>query len=181
MATTRLMTAEEFARITEIGRFDLIDGELIQMSPAGGYQGEIASQVVRALLNHSDARQPGKVYTAEASFVLARNPDVVLAPDAAFVRAERLPPWEERAGFLQLAPDVAVEIVSPSDRMTQVRRKIAKYLEHGMPLVFMVEPRRRTVTAFRPGREPRVYREDDVLDGDDVLPGFRLPVADLFA
>jgi len=92
------MTVEEFARITELGRFDLIDGELIRMSPAGGLHGDVASQFVRALVDHSDERQPGKVYTAEASFVLGRDPDVVLAPDAAFVRAKRLPPLEERRG-----------------------------------------------------------------------------------
>jgi Uma2 family endonuclease len=174
------MTAEEFARITEIGRFDLIDGELIRVSPAGARQGEIASVFVVALVEQS-RRQPGRVYTAEASFILARNPDVVVVPDAAFVRAERLPPVEERSGFLPLPPDAAVEIVSPLDRMTAVRRKIAEYLDHGTPLVFMVEPRRRAVTAFRPGREPRVYGDGDVLDGEDVLPGFRLPVAQLFA
>jgi Uma2 family endonuclease len=180
MATPKLMTAEEFARITDIGRFDLIDGELISMSPAGGYQGEVASQFVRALLNHSDERQPGKVYTAEASFMLQRDPDVVLAPDAAFVRASRLPPLAERLGFLPVAPDLAVEIVSPSDRMTEVRRKISTYLMLGTPLVVMVEPRHCRVTLYRPGREPRVLHEGDVIDGDDVLPGFQLPVSKLF-
>jgi Uma2 family endonuclease len=179
MATTKLMTAEEFARITEIGRFDLIDGELISMSPAGGYQGEVASQFVAALVEHS-RRQPGKVYTAEASFILQRDPDVVLAPDAAFVRASRLPPLAERLGFLPVAPDLAVEIVSPSDRMTAVRRKISTYLMLGTPLVVMVEPRHRRVTLFRPGREPRVLHEGDMIDGDDILPGFQLPVAKLF-
>jgi Uma2 family endonuclease len=174
MATTKLMTAEEFALITDIGRFDLIDGELISMSPAGGYQGEIASQFVRALLNHSDEWQPGKVYTAEASFVLQRDPDVVLAPDAAFVRASRLPPLAERLGFLPVA------IVSPSDRMTAVRRKVATYLALGTPLVVMIEPRHRRVTIFRAGREPRVQHVGDVIDGDDVMLGFELPVAKLF-
>lgn len=181
MATTKLMTAEEFMQITEAGRFDLLYGELIRMSPAGGRQGEIAAQWVRALLNHADARQPGRVYTAEASFLLARDPDVVMAPDAAFVRAERLPPPEKRVSFLPLAPDVAVEIVSPSDRMPAVPRKVAAYLEHGTPLVFVVEPRRRTVTAHRADGSVRVYREGDEIDGGDVLPGFRLPVADVFA
>ena len=78
MATTRLMTADEFMRITELGRFDLIDGELIRTSPAGGRQGEVASQSVFALMVYAGETLPGKVYTAEASFLQARNPDVVL-------------------------------------------------------------------------------------------------------
>ncbi len=180
MATTRLMTAEEFARIDEDGRFDLLDGELIRMSPAGGRQGEIASVFVAALVAHARDRQPGKVYTAEASFMLARDPDVVMAPDAAFVRAERLPPPEERIGFLRIAPDLAVEIISPSDRRGAVRRKIAAYLAHGTPVVVAVEPRRRTVTVHRPGQLPTVLHEGDVLSVEDVLPGFHLPVAELF-
>ena len=181
MATTRLMTAEEFMRITEPGRFDLIDGELIRMSPAGGRQGEVASQFVFALTVYSRETLPGKVYTAEASFRLAHNPDVVLAPDAAFVKAERLPPLEQRLSFLPLAPDVAVEVVSPSDRMTDVRRKVAKYLEHGTPLVWVAEQRRRVVTAHHADGTVQEYREGDVLDGGDVLPGFRLAVAEIFS
>ena len=180
MTATKMMTAEEFAEITAIGRFDLIDGELICMSPAGARQGEVASQFVAALVEHARRRQPGKVYTAEASFKLAVNPDVVLAPDAAFVREERLPPTDERHGFLPLAPDLAVEIVSPSDQMPAVRRKIASYLAHGTPLFVMVEPRRRRVTVYGPGREPRLLREGDVIDGEDVLPGFRLTLSQLF-
>ncbi len=181
MATTHLMTAEEFAEVTEIGRFDLVRGELIRMSPAGGQQGEIASQFVFALVLHTRERQSGKVYTAEASFILSRDPDVVVAPDAAFVRAERLPPPDQRTGFLPLAPDLAVEIVFPSDRMSLVRRKIAAYLEYGTPLVLVVEPRRRTVTAHHADGTVTTYREGDEIDGGPVLPGFRLSVAQLFA
>lgn len=174
------MTAEEFARIDDDGRFDLLEGELIRMSPVGGRQGEIASIFVAALFEHARDRQPGKVYTAEASFMLASDPDVVLAPDAAFVRAERLPPPRERVGFLKLAPDVAVEIISPSDRRGAVRRKIAAYLRYGTPVVVEVEPRRRTVTVHRPHQAPVVLTSGDILIIEDILPGFRLPVVTLF-
>jgi len=180
MTATRPMTAEEFARIDEEGRFDLLEGELIRMSPAGGRQGEIASQFVAALVEHARDRQPGKVYTAEASFLLATDPDVVLAPDAAFVRAERLPPAKERVGFLNIAPDIAVELVSPSDRRSAVRRKIATYLAHGTPVVVEVEPRRLTVTVHRSGQPPLVLTTGDILIIDEVLPEFRLPVGRLF-
>ena len=184
MATTRpatkLMTTEEFMRITRPGRFDLLYGKLIEGSPAGGQHGEVASEVVFALTAHAHTKQPGKVYTAEAAFELAHDPDVTFAPDVAFVRAERLPPLHERVGAIKLAPDLAVEIVSPSDRMTTVRRKVAAYLAHGTAMVWVIEPRRRTVTVHRPGREPQVFREGDELDGEDVLPGFRLRVEQLF-
>ncbi|MDP9363937.1 MAG: Uma2 family endonuclease [Chloroflexota bacterium] len=111
---------------------------------------------------------------------LAHEPDTVVAPDVAFVRAERLPSPSERRGFSPVVPDLAVEVVSPSDRQAKVDEKVALYLAAGVPLLWVAYPRRRVVRVHRPGREPVELGEGDVLDGEDVLPGFRLPVADVF-
>ncbi|MBI2756222.1 MAG: Uma2 family endonuclease [Chloroflexi bacterium] len=119
------------------------------------------------------------MYGAETRFLLARGPDVVLGPDAAFVRTERLPPEAERDGFLALAPDLVVESVSPSDRAGYVQDKIMEYLDAGVRLVWLVDPRRRTVTEYQADGTARVLRETDRLGGGDVLCEFNVPIADL--
>lgn len=160
-------------------RYDLIRGVLHQMSPAGARHGELSAELARHLANFVAAGRIGKVYGAETGFRLAD--DTVLGPDVAFVAMERLPPLEERDGFLRLAPDLAVEIVSPWDRARYVNDKVMEYLDAGVRLVWVVEPKRRTVTAYGADRIARVLRESDTLEGGDVLPGFRLPLLDLFA
>ena len=180
MATMKPMTAEELACLEDDGyRYDLIDGELIRMAPAGRPHGRIAMTFGAHLWNFVHPRGLGEVYGAETGFILARNPDVVLGPDVAFLRADRVPPPDEE-GYLALAPDLAVEVISPSERAGQLARKVEKYMAAGVPLLLLVHPRRRTITVHRPGRAPIALREGDEFDGGDVLPGFRLPVAALF-
>lgn len=181
MATTRLMTIEDLADLgDEPGRYDLIRGELIRTSPAHTKHGAYASRIVGRLQLYVDEHDAGEVYTAEAGFILARDPDVLLAPDVAFVRRHRLPPENEQTGFFELAPDIAVEVVSPSDRLRDVSDKVMEYLEGGVSLVWVVEPGRKLVTTYKPDRTSKILTVDDELDGGDVLPGFRMPVADVF-
>ncbi len=105
----------------------------------------------------------------------------MLAPDVAFVRGDRLPPLRsDRRGFLPLAPDLAVEIISPSDRAVDVARRVHTYLDAGVPLLILVSPAPRTVALHRPGQPVQTLHEGDELDLSEVLPGFRLPIADLF-
>lgn len=163
-------------------RYDLIGGQLIRMSPAGALHGEIASRVGRHLGHVAEVARLGVVFGAETGFIL-RDPDVLLAPDAAFVRAERLPPRAEWRGYLRLAPDLVVEVVSPSDRWRDVMDKVDQYLQAGVQLVWVLDPQRRAAFVYeRDGRTVRILRaaSGDALDGVDVLPGFRLPLADLF-
>ena len=182
MATTKLVSAEDVWRMPDDGhRYDLIRGELIRMAPAGEEHGEIALEFGSEIRNFVRERQIGKVYAAETGFLLAEKPDVLMGPDVAFVRADRLPPDRDRTRYLRVAPDLAVEIVSPTDRRRDVMSKVESYLAYGVRLVWVVHPRRRTVTAYRPDGTVRVYREQDELDGEDVLPGFRLRVGNLFA
>lgn len=181
MATTTLMTAEELAAMPDDGcRYELMRGELIRMSPTGFEHLEIAGLLNYLLRGFAMERDLG-VVGGEGGFMLERDPDIVLAPDIVFVRNDRLPPKGQRQGFLELAPDLAVEILSPSDRAGAVNDKVLAYLEAGVQLVWIVDPRRHAVTIYAPDRTARVLLEGDELDGGDVLPGFRVAVADLFA
>jgi Uma2 family endonuclease len=181
MATTRLMTIEDLVALgDEPGRNDLIRGELIRMSPAGARHGEIALNIGAYLWAYVREHELGKTYGAETGFILARNPDVLLAPDVAFVRAERLQADEEQSGFLELAPDLVVEIVSPSDRSNDVSDKVMEYLQAGVGLVWVVEPRRKLVNVYLPDHTSRILSGEDELDGGDVLPGFRLALSEIF-
>jgi Uma2 family endonuclease len=181
MATTTPTTAADLLAMPDDGwRYELIEGVLHRMSPAGFEHGEIGSTFVRHLGNFVVPRDLGRVVTGETGFFLSRDPETVVAPDAAFVRADRLPPRAERRGYLDLVPDLVVEVVSPNDRPTEVEDKVARYLAAGARLVWVTYPRRRLVRVHAPGRAPQDLSEGDALDGEDVLPGFRLPVDDIF-
>lgn len=181
MATTKLMTAEDLYQLDDDEyRYDLIRGELIRMSPANAEHGGIAAEIGGELRAHVKTNRLGKTYAAETGFILARSPDIVLAPDAAFVRADRLPPREQWSRFLELAPDLVVEVVSPSDRWTEVNEKVTEYLRYGVLLVWIVDPRLQQVTAYTLAQGPRVFTIEDQLEGGEVLPTFRMPVAEIF-
>jgi Uma2 family endonuclease len=180
MVTTRALTVEEFDLLPDDGRlWELVDGELAEKMPAGGESSELGMLVGTELTVFVRPRGLGRVYGADAGFLLRADPPLIRSPDAAFVRADRLPPREERRGTLRLAPDLAVEVVSPSDRLPDVRAKVREYLAAGTRLVWVIEPRQQTVTVYPAGGDAYELREGDTLDGD-VLPGFRLAVADLF-
>ena len=182
MAATRSITADELL-VMDLppGRYDLIDGELIQMPPAGEAHGVRSYRIILRLGPHVEANDLGQVYPPETGFVLTNGGEHVVSPDVAFVLKERLAPDRNREGYLRVAPDLAVEIVSPSDYPALVERKIAKYLAANVPLLWVVYPDRRRVRVLGAGREPAEFGEGDVLDAGDIVPGFRLPVADIFA
>lgn len=182
MATTRFVTAEDLESMEEKpGRYDLIRGELFYMPPAGGEHGEIGSLLVSEVGVFVRRSQLGKTYAPETGFTLFRGPDTVLAPDLAFVSVDRLPPREQRIGFMPIAPDLVAEVISPSERAGMIARKVEEYLAACVRTVWLVHPRRQTVTIHTQDNDPVVLTVEDVLDGGDVLPGFRLPVAEIFA
>jgi Uma2 family endonuclease len=180
MAITTLMTADLLFELDLDGHHDLIRGELVSMAPAGARHGRIAAFVAYVLLRHLETNPVGMAYGAETGFILVRNPDTVLAPDAAFVRADRLPPDDEQDGFLPLAPDLAVEVLSPSERAGHLNAKVSEYLTAGVRLLWVIDPARQTVTIYSPVRPAHTLTVADTLDGGDVLPGFSLPVSELF-
>lgn len=176
-----LMTAEELLDLPEDHqRHELVLGALRTMAPAGFEQGRVAMRIGARLDAFVEAHGLGVVLGAETGFTLARGPDTVRAPDAAFVRSDRVPPRGARRGFAELVPDLVVEVVSPSDRMSEVTEKALVWVEAGVRLVWVVDPSLRTVTGYRPGTAVSVLRGSSVLDGEDVLPGFRLALAEVF-
>lgn len=177
MVTTSSMTAEEFAQLhDDYWRFELIRGEVLRMSPAGGRHGRLTSAIVGPLINHGD----GIVYLADTGYLLARDPDVVLAPDAAFVRDERIPTGDAEIGFLELAPDIVLEVISPNDRASDVMAKVSEYLRAGVELLWVVDPERRTLTVYRPNMRPAILTDGDELEAGDLIPEFRIQVTDIF-
>lgn len=181
MATTKLMTIEDLAELEDTpGRYDLIRGELISMSPAGFRHGVIGMRIARAIANFSYENSLGEVPLSETGFLLARDPDVLLAPDVAFIRTYKLPSEDQQLGFLEVAPDLVVEVVSPHDRMQVASAKIMEYLSAGVSMVWVVEPSRKLVTVHTPDLKAQTLTVEGELDGGDVLPGFRLKVADIF-
>lgn len=162
------------------GRTYLLEGDLYEMTPTEGRHGGIAANVAGPLWAFVLPRRLGRVYVAKTGFILSRDPDTLMAPDVAFVRAERLPPLEDQRGFLELAPDLAVEIVSPSERGARLANKIRVHLAAGTRMVWVVDPDHGTALVYRPEAAPTMLARGDTLDGGDVLPGFRLAMEDLF-
>ncbi|CAN5664223.1 Uma2 family endonuclease [soil metagenome] len=174
-------TIENLEQLPESeSRFELIRGELIPMPPAGFDHGDIALAIGTALRIYAREHQLGRVAGAETGYVLSEDPDIMLAPDASFVLTERLPPRDERRRFLRLAPDLAVEVVSPNDSASYVQSKVKEYLEASVRLVWIVDPETQSVTIYDSSGGVRFLGIDDQLDGADVLPGFSVPIAEIF-
>ncbi|MBC8100440.1 MAG: Uma2 family endonuclease [Armatimonadetes bacterium] len=159
---------------------ELIDGVIVEMSRPGGSHGKAAIKIGRYLDSFVETHGLGDV-TAEAGYVLFKNPDgkdMIVGPDVAFIRRDRLPDGLP-AGHIPMPPDLAVEISSPNDTMGKIRDKVAAYLKAGTALVWVVDPDFQTVTVHHAGGIA-AYDINSVLDGGDVLPGFTLPVRDIF-
>jgi Uma2 family endonuclease len=178
---TRTYTAEELWNMPGDQRRELVRGELRIMAPAGSEHGAVINNLAFLLTLHVREHDLGVVFGAETGFVLARDPDVVRGVDVAFVRKARIPKTGLPKKFWEGAPDLAVEVLSPSDPAEEIEEKVDDYLNARTPLVWVINPRRRTITVHRPGRDPQVLRENDTLDGEDVVPGFACKVTDAFA
>lgn len=180
--TTTHLTADALLQMPDDGhRYELDRGELVQVPMSSFNSSRIAVKISSALFAFVDTHGLGHVAGADGAYILSGNPDVVRVPDVSFVRAERMPPEEQWSRFLELAPDLAVEVISPSDTVRSSLDKVREYLDAGVQLVWVVQPSRRMVTVYYPDRTARLYYDDATLDGGDVLPGFTLPVADIFA
>lgn len=177
--TERLYTAEDLLAFPSGARYELIDGRLRQMAPTSDEHGSFTMDLSVEIANFVRARDLGRCYAAETGFLLAHDPDVVLAPDFAFVATNRLPAARSR-GFVPVAPDLVLETRSPSDRGPAVRAKVQEWLDAGVRVVLDLDPARRILTVYRPGAEPAPLTPADTLDGHDVLPGFSLTLSRLF-
>ncbi len=183
MATKSRVTAEDLWRMgTGDIRRELVDGEVVEMAPAGGVHGRVSGRVYLRLAEHVAAHGGGEVVVGDVGFVLALpgDPERVRAPDVAFVSTGRLPEGQLPQGFIHGAPDLAVEVLSPSDNPLEVQQKVRDYLEAGARLVWLIAPRAKTATVYRPDGSARLVREPEHLDGEDVLPGLTLSLTELF-
>jgi len=180
-ATTQTMTADELFLMKDDGfRYDLVKGELRKMSPAGSEHGTIIVRLTVALGQYVEENDLGEVFAAETGFKLASNPDTVLGPDLAFVSNEKIPPTGIPVKFWSGAPDLAVEVISPGNTRREIEEKIEEYLASGVPLVWIINPKQRTVSVHRANIEPVMLVESDTLDGGNILPGFQYSIARLF-
>ncbi len=176
-----ITTAEElFSKSSQLGRCELIRGELEMMIPTGGEHGGVVLNVSTPLDSYVRKNDLGRAYGAETGFVLSRDPDTVRAPDVAFIRKERLEQVHTKK-FIPGPPDLAVEVLSPDDRPGYVRQKVAEWLESGTRAVWVVDPKTRTVAIHEPERKPVTLGETQMIDGGTVLPGFTLAVSEVFA
>ena len=179
MVATQRISIEQFAITPRDGIWELIDGELVAVTPSSDRSGWIAGEVFARLRDHVRSHNLGWAFPPETGFVLFEDRATVRSPNAAFVRSDRLPAFTDR--FVPLAPDLAVEVLSPSDRMADAMSKVTMYLQAGVRLVWLVDPASLTVAVFRPDAAPRTLGAGDALDGGDVLSGFSVSVAELFA
>lgn len=182
MATAQMLvglTAEEYARLDIPGRHELVRGMVIEMSFPKPRHALAESRIMFRLMQYAESSGAG--YVLPTGYVVERGPDTVRGPDVAFIDARRLAAPGDLDRFVEGAPDLAVEILSPTNRAGEIARKVSEYLAAGPRLVWVVDTNRRTVTVHAPGTSPSRLAAGDVVGGADVLPGFSMPVADIFA
>lgn len=176
---TKLVTAEELFEMGDIGRCELVRGEIIPMSPPGAEHGDLAGQLLYLIKSFVVIHHLGKVYAAETGFTIARDPDTTRAPDVAFVRKDRVPAGKVRKYFPG-APDLAAEVSSPSDRASQVLEKVDEWLAAGTTSVWVVDPPTRSIVVYRGGGMIIRYRDTEELCDEPTLPGFSVKLTDVF-
>jgi Uma2 family endonuclease len=173
------ITVEELLAMPDGKRYELLRGGLLEMSPVGLPHGMIAARLSKLLGVFMDQHKSGEIFV-ELGFRLEQNPDTVLGPDVAYVSQSRLDAAQVAEGFFPGGPDLAVEVISPSEVDQDVQAKVAAYLHAGTKLVWVVRPKHRTVTVHYPNGAARTLTETAALSGEDVLPGFNLPLRELF-
>lgn len=180
MIGSERLTAEDLEKIDDDAhRYELVEGRLLVREPAGYAHGRVSTGLIARLYQHVSAHNLGVVLATDTGFILRRGPDTVRAPDVSFVSRERIPRPEPRS-FAELAPDLAVEILSPSNRPAQIEARVRDLFRAGTRLVWILKPDTETASVRRPGRGPIELSPDDGLDGEDVIPGFRCPLREIF-
>ncbi len=180
MSETKLMTADELLRLKlPDKRTELVRGRLLVREPGGARHGAVAMRLGYRITAHVEAYDLGRVYAAETGFKIESNPDTVRAPDVAFIARDRLPEVEPR-GYPSWVPDLAVEVLAHDDHPADTLEKVAQWLRAGVRLVWVVDSEKRTARVYRADGSESLLGADDALEGEDLLPGFRCPLAELW-
>jgi Uma2 family endonuclease len=172
-----LITGDELARMPEHELTELIDGRIVTLSPTNPEHGRMEADVARVLGNFVSAQNLGLIMVGEVGIFTRSNPDRVRGADVVFISHAQYDRRTKTRGFLDVAPELVVEILSPE--RPDAAQKVIEYLTIGVRLVLVVDPPARTISAHRPNDVVRLYNERDVVPCDDVLPGFRLPVGEV--
>ena len=172
-----LMSADELLHVgIPDKRVELVRGRLVVREPPGYTHGRVTVNLAVRLAAHLEATGALQVLVAETGFTLATNPDTVRGPDLAVLRRDQVPVPEPR-GFLELGPDLVVEVLSPGDRAGGILAKVADWLSAGTKLVWVIDPERRLTRVYRADGSELTVTADQVLDGEDAVPGFSCPLA----
>lgn len=173
------ITGEKLFALGDIGPCELVEGEIIKMSPTGEKHGIVEINLGGELRTFVRLHKLGRVSGGEVGIYTRRNPDSVRGADIVFISNERLA-QRGTSDFMDVAPDLVVEIMSPDDRWNEVTRKLEEYLEIGVRLVWIVDPETDSIFAYRSMTDVRRFEKSEMLIADDVLPGFTTPVEELF-
>jgi Uma2 family endonuclease len=179
MATTHQSTIADVERNPPEGRWELINGEIVPVNPTSYRAARVTARILRLLDAYAETHELGDVVGPDAGFVIFPDENTLVAPDVSFVSINRVPPAVDQEHFARLAPDLVVEVMSPTDRMTDALRKISLYLEAGVSLVWLVEPSPRTISVFERDRPAVRLAGDQVVNAEALLPGFSMTVDDL--
>lgn len=176
----KVWTDEEFMALSDRGRYEIINGKLIDMGNSGAKHGYVCSLLVMALMNYILPKKLGIILDSSTAFKMKSGNK--RSPDISFFAKERLQGLEELpTGFLEGAPDLTIEVLSPGHTIEEIDDKLVEYFENGARLVWVINPNQHYVLVYRSAQEPdRLLKSIDSLDGEDIIPGFGFPLADLF-
>jgi len=173
-----LMTGEELFHRPDLGPCELVNGRIVPLPPTGADHGFVETRLAGRLLAYAESTGRGEVMSGEAGIYIRRNPDTVRAPDAAFISNERLA-QRRSSSYLDVAPELVVEVLSPEARRNEVAEKIEDYFEAGVVRVWIVDPKARRLHVYRSPTETEQFGEGQVLTDEEILPGFRLVISEL--
>lgn len=174
-----LMTGEELLQHPELERCELVDGRVILLPPTEPTHGGIEGNLYYELRTWARSTGRGKALVGDVGIYLRRKPDTVRAPDVSYISNERYAQYVG-SGFLNIAPELAVEVLSPSDRLSEVTEKVGAFLQAGVDRVWVVNPRLKRVSVYRSPTDIQHFHEGETLSDEELLPGFQLDVSEIF-
>ncbi len=180
LARSKPLTPDDLEQMSEEGRLELVRGEVLDRAPTGFEHGAIVAKLTMLMNHHATTRRLGKVVTGDVGFHLAEEPDLVRAPDVAFLPSDSVPTGLAGRRFVEGAPVVVVEVVSPTDRAVDIFERVDDYLNAGARIIWVVYPSLQQVVEYSSPGESRILRPGEKLDGGGVFPGFSCPVGDIF-